>query len=90
MQSITSEANAQSTTSTTLKEHNETKTLTQQEGEAQSWFKTLIFEQKPTKIGAQSLQSIERFLTLAKYLQTNVFNTKIKEKSIPHDDNSAT
>jgi hypothetical protein len=49
-----------------------------------------MFEQKPTKIGAQSLQSIERFLTLAKYLQTNVFNTKIKEKSIPHDDNSAT
>jgi hypothetical protein len=62
MQSITSDVNAQSTTSTTPKKHNEIKTSTWQEGEAQPWLKTLIPKQIPTKIGAQSLQLIKRFL----------------------------
>ncbi len=39
-----------------------------QEGEAQSWPKILIPEYKPIEIGAQSLQLIQGFLTLAKYL----------------------
>jgi hypothetical protein len=49
MQSITSDTNAQSTTSTTPKEHNEAKTSTQPEGEVQSWLKTFLFEQNLPK-----------------------------------------
>ncbi len=56
VQFTTNGADAQSTTSTTLEEHDEAKTSTQQEGKVQSWMETLILEQKPTKIGAQSLQ----------------------------------
>ncbi len=60
-----------------------------QEGEAQSWPKILIPEYKPIEIGAQSLQLIQGFLTLAKYLWTNIFNIKVKEESIPHEDSNA-
>lgn len=36
------------------------------------------------------MQSIQGFLTSTKYLQTNLFDIKVKEKSIPHEDNNAT
>jgi hypothetical protein len=59
----------QSTTSTTTKEHDEVETSTRQKGETQSWPKNLILEyNKPTEIGAQSLQLIQGFLTPTKYL----------------------
>jgi hypothetical protein len=58
MHSIISDIDAKSTTSTTPEKHNKAETSTWQEGEAQSWLKTLIHKQKPTKIGMQSLQSI--------------------------------
>ncbi len=58
VQSTINDTNAHSTTSTTPKEHDEAKTSTQQEGEVQSWPKTLILEQKFTEIKTQSLQLI--------------------------------
>jgi hypothetical protein len=52
--------------------------------------KTFILEYKLIEIGAQSLQSIQGSFTPAKYLRTNLFNIKVKEESIPHEDNNAT
>ncbi len=68
VQFTTSDANAQSTTSTTHEQHDKVKTSTRHEGKAQSWMETLIPKHKPTKIGAQFLQSIHGFLILAKNL----------------------
>jgi hypothetical protein len=36
------------------------------------------------------LQPTQGFLTLTKYLQTNIFNIKVKEESISQEDNNAT
>jgi hypothetical protein len=47
-----------------------------------------IPKKKPTKIGAQSLQSIQGFLTLIKTLRTNLYNIKVEEKSISYEDSS--
>jgi hypothetical protein len=49
---------------------------------------TLIPKQKPTKIGAQSLQSIHGFLTLVKNLWTNLYNIKVEEESISYEDSN--
>ncbi len=72
MQSITSDVNAQSTTSTTPKKHNEIKTSTN------------TYQNRCT------ILAINKKVSLAKYLQTNLFNTKVKEESIPHEDSNAT